>query len=156
MNIYEYQRAVGKIEDISDLRNEFIAAYDTKSHKDAVRFCLLYGRHISERTGFEPCGEIVGAFGAVQKWIDGKTSYREARNFPIWKLAREAKDPIRIKFYRTMTQIACSPHVKYHALWATDFAVTLINKMYPGNMDEVKRERGFQIELMRSMETFFR
>jgi hypothetical protein len=42
-------------------------------------------------------------------------------------------------------------HVIYHALWATDFAVMLINKMYPGNLEEVKKERGMQISLLQSV-----
>jgi hypothetical protein len=33
-------------------------------------------------------------------------------------------------------------------LWATDFAVTLINRMYPNNMDEVRKEREKPIELI--------
>jgi hypothetical protein len=50
-----------------------------------------------------------------------------------------------------MAQIAASPHVKYHGLWATDFAVTLINRMYPGDMDRVRIERRQQIELLKNL-----
>jgi hypothetical protein len=50
-----------------------------------------------------------------------------------------------------MAQVAASPHVKYHGLWATDFAVTLINRMYPGNMDEVRKEREKQIEILKKV-----
>jgi hypothetical protein len=48
-----------------------------------------------------------------------------------------------------MAQISCIPHVKAHGLWAADISVTLINKMYPDNMDEVRRERKKQIELIK-------
>jgi hypothetical protein len=50
-----------------------------------------------------------------------------------------------------MAQIANSPHVKNHALWASDYAVKLINAMHPNNFDEVKKEREKQIELMKSV-----
>jgi metal-dependent HD superfamily phosphatase/phosphodiesterase len=50
-----------------------------------------------------------------------------------------------------MAQIANSPHVKNHALWASDYAIKLINTIYPNNYDEVKREREIQIELMNSV-----
>jgi hypothetical protein len=56
---------------------------------------------------------------------------------------------IKEKFYKTMAQISCIPHVKAHGLWATDTAITLINKMYPDNMDEVKKEREKQMELIK-------
>jgi hypothetical protein len=150
MNIYDYQRPVGKIDDISELKNEFISIYDTKSHKEIVRFCLLLGQHVLELTGFNPSDEINASFEAMKKWIDGKVNYHEARNlsFEISRIARDEKDLIKVRFLRTMAQIAASPHVKYHGLWATDFAVTLINRMYPSNMDAVRKEREKQIELL--------
>lgn len=153
MNIYEYQKPVGKIDDIPELRSEFITIYDTKSHKEMVRFCLALGQHILDMTGFKPCNEIIASFDAMQKWIDGKVNYHEARNlsFEISRIARVERDPIKVRFLRAMAQIAASPHVKYHGLWATDFAVTLTNRMYPGNMDKVKIETRKQIELIRNL-----
>jgi hypothetical protein len=86
----------------------------------------------------------------MQKWLDGKTHYHEARNlsFEISRIARDEKDVVKVRFLRTMAQIAASPHVKYHGLWATDFAVTLINRMYPDDMNAVKMEREEQIRLL--------
>lgn len=151
MNIYEYQRLVGKIDDIPELRNEFIVIYETKSHKGIVQFCIQLGQHILEVTGFNPNYEIQASFEAMQRWIDGKTNYHESRNlsFELGRSATAEKDKIKARFFRTMAQIAASPHVKYHGLWATDFAVTLINRLYPGNMDEVRKEREKQIELLK-------
>jgi hypothetical protein len=151
MNIYEYQKPVGRIDDITELKKEFIVIYDTKSHKEIVRFCLALGQHILEVTGFKATDEINASFEAMQRWIDGKTNYHEARNlsFEIGRLASAEKDKVKARFFRTMAQIAASPHVKYHGLWATDFAVTLINRIYPGNIDEVRKEREKQIELLR-------
>ena len=153
MNIYEYQRPVGKIDDIPELKNEFISIYDTKSHKEIVQFCLLLGQHVLEVTGFSPCDEIKASFEAMKKWIDGKVNYHEARNlsFEISRIARDENDLIKVRFLRTMAQIAASPHVKYHGLWATDFAVTLTNRMYPGNMEKVRIERRKQIELLKNI-----
>lgn len=152
MNIYKYQRPVGKIDDIPELRSEFITIYDTKSHKEMVRFCLALGQHILDMTGFKPCNEIIASFDVMQKWIDGKVNYHEARNlsFEISRIARTEKDQIKVRFLRTMAQIAASPHVKYHGLWATDFAITLINRRYPGNMDKVRIERMKQLELLKN------
>ena len=50
-----------------------------------------------------------------------------------------------------MGQVAATPHVKRHALIASDYAITLINLMYPKNRDEVRKERNIQIELMKSV-----
>jgi hypothetical protein len=153
MNIYEYQRPVGKIDDIPELKSKFIDIYDTKSHKEMVLFCMALGLHILDVTGFQPCNEITESFKAMQKWMDGNVNYQEARNlsFEIGRLAKIEKDQTKARFFRTMAQVAASPHVKYHGLWATDFAVTLINRLYPGNMDEVKKEREKQIEIIREI-----
>jgi hypothetical protein len=154
MDIYAYQRPVGKIDDFSEIRNEFIVIFDTKNKNEMARFGLLYGHHILDITGIEPCIEIIKAFEAIQKWIDGKVNYHEARNISfrhLWKDAREETDMEKEKIYKTMAQISCIPHVKAHGLWATDIAITLINKMYPENIDEVKKEREKQIELIKKV-----
>jgi hypothetical protein len=151
MNIYEYQRPVGKIDDIYELRKEFIEIYDTSSHAEIVKFCLALGQHLQELTDYENFDVITDSFRAMQRWIDGKVNYHEARNlsFEIGRLAQKERDPVKARYFRTMAQIAASPHVKYHGLWATDFAVTLINRMFPGNMVEVRKERELQIELLK-------
>jgi hypothetical protein len=153
LNIYEYQRPVGKIDDIPELKTAFIAIYDTKSHKDMARFCLAYGRHVLEVTGFEPSDEAELAFEAIQEWLDGKAHYQKARSVggEFNDLAREENDPVKARFYRTMAQVSCVTHVKYHALWACDFAVTLINRIYPSNLDEVRKERQKQIKIIKSI-----
>ena len=152
MNIYSYQRPVGKIDDDPELRTGFIEIYDTKTHAEIVQFCLMLGKHLIEMTGIEPYQEITASFEAMQKWLDGKANYHEARNlsFAINRIARTEENPVKIRFLRTMAQIAASPHVKYHGLWATDFAVTLINRIHPGNMEEVRRERGKHMELLKN------
>ncbi|GIM56588.1 hypothetical protein CAPN006_09820 [Capnocytophaga canimorsus] len=48
-----------------------------------------------------------------------------------------------------MAQITASPHVKFHGLWASDFAITLINRMFPNDMEAVKKERKQQITLLK-------
>lgn len=153
MNIYEYKRPLGKIDDIPELRDEFIALYDTKDKKDMARFCLPYGRHILDVTGYEPCDEITRGFLAVLEWLDGKTHYQKARSIggELYDLARKEKDPIKERFFRTLAQIVCVPHVKYHTLWAADFAVTLINRLYPRDLNKVRKEKQVQIEILRSI-----
>ncbi|WP_202749602.1 putative immunity protein [Clostridium rhizosphaerae] len=42
-------------------------------------------------------------------------------------------------------------HVKRHALIASEYEITLINLMYPKDLEEVRKEIKFQIELMKSV-----
>jgi hypothetical protein len=154
MDFYAYQRPVGKIEDSARLRDEFITIFDEKSKKDAVRFGVLYGKHLIDITGIEPCDTIGKVFEAMQRWLDGKTNYHEARSIPfdgLYQIARAECDEVKLRYFKTMAQVTCIPHVKFHALWACDFAITLINRMYPGNLDEVIKEREAQIALLKSV-----
>jgi hypothetical protein len=142
-----------KIDDIPELRNELENIFNSKTHKEMVKYCLLLGQHILKITNIKPCNEIMESFEINKKWLNGETGkgfakFQIARNAagkPL-DLARDEKDPIKQKIYRVMAQIANSPHVKNHALWASDYTIKLINTIYPNNLDEVKKER--EIELM--------
>ncbi len=100
----------------------------------------------------EPCPEVIQAFEAVQEWIDGKVNYHKARNISFrhlyHKSAREGSELKEKRYYRVIGQIACIPHVKAHGLWATDFAISLINHIYPQDLDAVYQEREKQIEFI--------
>jgi hypothetical protein len=56
-----------------------------------------------------------------------------------------------IKVLRIMAQVANTPHAHRRALIASDYAVALINLIYPKNLEEVRKEREIQIELMKSI-----
>jgi hypothetical protein len=152
MDIYAYQKPLGKIEDVPDLKKDFIKVYEEKTHQEVVRFCQVYAAYLSELTAFAFTKEMKEALTAMDDWLAGESSYHAARNlsFEISRLAKGEEDIIKVKFYRTMAQLVASPHVKYHGLWAADFAITLINKMYPGDFDAVKKERLKQIELLKT------
>jgi hypothetical protein len=154
VNIYGYQRPLGKIEDVPALRETFIALYDAVDKAAAVRFGLLLGEHLLELTGFSPCAEIQHAFSAMRRWLNHETNYHEARNIAfgdLYRQVREENDTVKERFYRAMAQIVCIPHCKYHALWATDFAVTLVNRLHPGDLAAVEKERKVHIDLIREV-----
>ena len=147
-----------RIDDIPDLRIELENIFDSKNHKEMVKYCLLLGQHVLEMTKIEPCVEIMESFEINKKWLNEETrkgfaKFQNARSAAgkLLNMARDEKDPIKEKIYRIMAQIANSPHVKNHALWASDYVIKLINKMYPNNFDEVKKERKIQIKLMKSV-----
>ncbi|MDR0442080.1 MAG: helix-turn-helix domain-containing protein [Treponema sp.] len=144
-----------KIDDIPELRIELEKIFNSKSHKEMAKYSLLLGHHILKITNTDPCNEIIEGFEINKKWQIGEPNkkgfakFQESRNVAgkILTLARKEKDPIKACIYRVMAQIVNIPHVKNHALWASDYAIKLINKLYPNNFDEVKKERETQIEL---------
>ncbi|GHV75078.1 hypothetical protein AGMMS49940_23800 [Spirochaetia bacterium] len=123
-----------------------------------VKYSVLLGKHILKITNTDPCREINECFDIIKKWQNGETGkgfakFQVARDVAdkLLKLAHDEKDPIKEKIYRVMAQVTNTPHVKNHALWDSDYAIKLINKMYPNNFEEIKKEREIQIELMKSV-----
>lgn len=153
---HSYMEGVGlirKIDDIPELKERLIDISESKSHKQMSKYGLLLAEHILEISKTEYNSDIDECFEINLKWQDGKVKFQDARNvaFKINRLAREEKDPVRVKVLRAMGQVAATPHVRWHALIASDYAVTLINLMYPHDLDEVKKEREIQIELIKSV-----
>ena len=156
MNIYAYQRPLGPIADDEALRQQFIAVYDAKTHQQVVRFCHAYGHRLHELIGhtFPYNSDIADAYAGMEQWLAGKANYHAARNasFQIGRQARFTTSRVAERFLRTMAQLTASPHVKYHGLWASDFAITLINTMYPDDETAVCNERIAQIQLLKSID----
>jgi hypothetical protein len=58
-----------KIDDIPGLRIELENIFDSKNHKEMVKYCLLLGQHVLEITKIEPCDEIIKSFEINKKWL---------------------------------------------------------------------------------------
>nr|WP_245335589.1 hypothetical protein [Streptococcus panodentis] len=90
MDSYAYQKPLGKIEDLPELKSAFIEIDEQKTHEDIVRFCRMYADHLSELTGFSFTEEMYQGFAAMDDWLAGKTNYHAARNksFEVGRLAK--------------------------------------------------------------------
>lgn len=146
---------IKKIDDLPELKARLIDEFDLKSHdhQRISNFSLLLADHIFSLTGIVPDDPMKAALDINLKWQSGEVKFQAARDvaFELHNLAREEKDPIKVKVYRILAQVAATPHVKRHALIASDYAITLINLMHPKDMEAVKQEREIQIELMRQV-----
>lgn len=144
---------IKKMDDVPELKEKLISIYETKSHRDVSRYSLLLARHVLSLTDM-PVNETIDAcFSVSLAWQEGFAKFQEARQvaFALHRLAREEVNPAYCKVYRVLGQVSATPHVKRHALIASDYAVKLINLLYPHDMDEVKKERETQIALMKSV-----
>ena len=141
---------IKKLDDMSELKGTLIAIYETKSHRDVSRYSLLLAEHVLSLSGM-PRNETVDAcFSVSRAWQAGEAKFQQARQvaFTLHRLAREEPVPVYVLVYRTLGQIAATPHVKRHALVASDYAVKLVNRMFPGDLEKVHEMRNKQIALM--------
>lgn len=144
---------IKKLDDIPELKETLISIYETKSHKDVSRYSLLLAEHVLSLTGMPRNETVESCFSVSCAWQEGTAKFQEARQvaFALHRLAREETNPVYVLTYRTLGQIAATPHVKRHALVGSDYAVKLINRMYPNDLDKVREMREKQISLMQSV-----
>lgn len=144
---------IKKIDDIPELKEELIAVFESKSKNDISRYGLLLVEHVLILANVEPCDAINECIEIIRRWQKGNATYQETRQASarIPDLARTEQDPVKAKVLRIVGQVSLIPHVKRHALIASDYAITLINLLYPKDLEEVRKERIFQIELMKSV-----
>ncbi len=144
---------IKKLDDIPELKEKLISVYETKSHQDVSRYSLLLAEHVISMANM-PVNETIDAcFSVSRAWQEGRAKLQQARQvaFALHRLAREEADPARVLVYRVLGQAAATPHVKRHALIASDYAIKLINRLYPGSSDAVRNERETQIAFMQSV-----
>lgn len=144
---------IKKLDDIPELKEKLIAIYTTKTHQDVSRFSLLLAEHVLALSGMPRNETIDACFSVSCAWQEGKVKFQEARQvaFALHRLAREETNPVYVLVYRTLGQIAATPHVKRHALVACDYAVKLVNRMYPGDLEKVREMREIQISLLQQL-----
>ncbi len=144
---------IKRLDDVPELKETLISVYETKSHKDVSRDSLLLAEHVLALAGMPRNETIESCFSVSRAWQEGTAKFQEARQvaFALHRLAREETNPVYVLVYRTLGQIAATPHVKRHALVASDYAVKLTNRMYPGDIEQVRRMRETQILLMKSV-----
>lgn len=142
-----------KLDDIPALKQKLIDVFDAKTHRDISRYGLLLADHVLQLAGIPMNETLQACYTVNQRWQEGGAKFQEARDVSgtIHDLAREEKDPARAKALRAVAQVAAIPHVKRHALIASDYAIKVVNLLYPGNREEVKKERERQIGLMESV-----
>ncbi|MDR1194820.1 MAG: hypothetical protein LBK98_11785 [Peptococcaceae bacterium] len=141
---------IRKVDDIPELKERLITLSEPKTHVEMSRYAVLLGEHILSVSGIERSAAIEECLVINAKWQNKEAKFQAARDAAgvMHRLAREEKSPLKAKTLRAMGQVAVTPHVKWHALVASEYAVVIINLLCPGDMAAVRKERETQIELL--------
>lgn len=120
---------------------------------DISRYGSRLVEHVISLTNVQVCDEVKQCIEVSRRWQEGKATYKETRHAAalIPDLARDENEQVKAKVLRIVGQVTLIPHVKRHGLIASDYAITLINLMYPNNLEEVRKERKIQIDLMKNI-----
>jgi hypothetical protein len=150
---YANSGLIRKIDDIPELKKKLITLSELKTHIEMSKYALLLAEHILKVSGIERSAVIEDCFTINRRWQNREVKFQDALEIAgmLNSLAREEKNLIKAKFLRAMGQVAATPHVRWHPLVASEYAIVIMNLMYPKNFDKVKEERELQIELMKNL-----
>ena len=150
---YANSHLIRKIDDIPALRDTLIALGEEKTHVEMSRYAVALAEHLLEMTGTARTPVMDACISINQKWQDKEVRFQDALEIAgqLNRLARGEKDPVRAKVLRALGQVAATPHVRWHALVASEYAVVVVNLLYPGDMERVRMEREWQIGRMESL-----
>lgn len=131
-------RPISNINDDRFKRQQLIELSELATPQQMAQFAIAMCQHAAKLMSLPEDPTIHETININQRWLDGEINFQTARKYagiPMRK-AREATTPGMKIFYRFCHQAALTPHVKRHALIASDYLILLTNQQElgtPGN-----------------------
>ena len=123
-----------------------------KGHEEGgsvCRYALKLAEHVLDLIQYAGPGDdiIKEGFLVNERWQNGTARMHDVRQagFKIHRLAKASEDIMVSSALRAAGHAVAAGHMKQHAMVASDYAVKVINLLYPDNMDAVRQERLWQI-----------
>ena len=144
-----------RINDNKELRIKIDELYEKTNDVDLAKQSLLIAKHILDIVSIDYhfIDEIVNGFDINELWQIGEASIYDIRQagFKIHKIARETDSEIKRTAFRVVGQAVGTGHMKEHAMMASDYAIKVINLIYPNDFDAVTKERNWQINELKKL-----
>lgn len=146
-----------KLLDDGELRNILDELYASSSQIEICQYALQLAKHILTLTDIQDINHplIQEGFHINEMWQKGNARMHDVRQigFKIHKMAKECNDVVQQTALRVVGQAVASGHMKEHGMVASDYAIKVINLLYPDDIAPVKKERQWQIECLKSVIT---
>lgn len=141
-----------KINDHTALRHQLDTIYENKSQVQMAQWAIKLAKHILAFVtyDFENCEAIQEGFKINERWQRGEARMHDVRQagFQIHRIAKECPDLVTQAALRVAGQAVGTGHMKEHAMVASDYAIKVMNLMFPNDMEAVIREREWQLTTM--------
>lgn len=145
-----------KIADDPALRNILDREYECSSQVELCKYALLLAEHVLQLVGYDIDDPVIkDGFSVNEKWQEGNARMHDVRlaGFKIHQKAKACKDAAVQAALRCTGQAVAAGHMKEHAMVASDYAVKVINLLYPNDCGAAGRERAWQIQQLRSVKS---
>lgn len=116
---------------------------------------LKLAEHVLDLIQYAGPGDniIREGFLVNKRWQNGTARMDDVRqtSFKIHRLAKASEDIVVSSALRAAGHAVAAGHMRQHAMVASDYAVKVINLLYPDNMDAVRQERLWQINRLKEI-----
>jgi hypothetical protein len=141
-----------KINDNAELRSKLDTNYEIKSQVQMAQWAIKLTKHILEFINYDykNCEVIQEGFIINESWQKGEARMHDVRQagFKIHKIAKKCPDLLTQAALRVTGQAVAVGHMKEHAMVASDYAIKVMNLMFPGNTEAVTIERNWQLTML--------
>jgi hypothetical protein len=145
-----------KISDDMELRKVLDDEYENSSQIKLCRYALLLAEHILKTIDYHDADSLAikAGFAVNESWQKGNARMHHVRQagFQIHRLAKSSQDMVIRMALRAVGQAVAAGHMREHAMVSSDYAVRVINLLFPNDLAAVRRERMWQIECLKSIE----
>ena len=144
-----------RIRDNTELRNELDELYRITNQVVLAQWASSLAIHMLEFAGIDYSNNdvILNSFNISREWQNGLVSVHDVRQsgFRVHQIARQTEDIVVRTVYRVVGQSVAACHMPEHSMVASDYAVKVVNLMYPDDDGAVAAERRWQINRLRQL-----
>ena len=144
-----------KILDDIAMRKILDEEYENSSQVKLCKYSLLLSKHILKLIKYPEMNNdiIKEGFFVNEQWQKGAARMYDVRQagLKIHRMAKASEDDITRTALRVVGQAVAAGHMKEHAMVASDYAVKVVNLLYPNDIDAVKNERSWQISCLKAI-----
>ena len=144
-----------KINDVDELRNELDKIYESSSQVDLAKQSISLAKHIfyTIKVDYKNNNVVLNGFKVNENWQIGEARMYDVRlaGFKVHELAKNESFSIKSTAFRVAGQDVGSGHMRERAMVASDYAIKVINLLYPNELYQVKEERIWQINELKNI-----
>lgn len=145
-----------KILDDIELRKILDEEYEKSSQVKLCKYALILATHILMTIEYKDKKNpiIKEGYAVNESWQKGNARMHDVRQagFKIHQLAKSSQDIVTQTALRVVGQAVATGHMREHAMVSSDYAVKVINLLFPNDINAVRQERFWQIEHLKNIE----
>ena len=145
-----------RISDDIGLRKILDEEYERSSQVKLCKYALSLTTHILTMIDYGDMNNsiLTEGYAINESWQKGNARMHDVRQagLQIHRLAKNSQNHVTQTALRVAGQAVAAGHMPEHAMVASDYAIKVINLLFPDDINAVKQERLWQIEQLKSME----